>query len=203
MNRPPITVRQAEERDRPAVAAVLADAFRDDPAMAWLFPDAQRRPERLQRLFALICRTDADTRHWSLALDPVGEIAAVALWRPPGAWRTPTVTMLRQLPRLLGTFGTALPRALGLQTRLEAHHPLAPHWYLQFTGCRTADQGRGYGGAAIRNQLARCDATGTPAALETATPGNLGLYQALGFAITDEFSGADGLPFWGMWRESR
>ncbi|OYU14070.1 MAG: GNAT family N-acetyltransferase [Alphaproteobacteria bacterium PA4] len=203
MSRPPVTVRPATESDRAATARVFADAFRDDPAMAWLFPDAATRPARLARFFALICRIDADTRHWSLALDPAGEIAAVALWRPPGAWRTSTATMLRHLPRLLGAFGMALPRALGLQARLEAHHPVAPHWYLQFTGCRTADQGKGYGGAAIRAQLAICDATGTPAALETATPGNVGLYQALGFRVSDEFSGADGLPFWGMWRDPR
>ena len=194
-------VRPATAADRDVTARVLARAFIDDPAMAWLFPDAATRAARLDRFFTTIARADATTDAWTLALDDDGVPAAAALWRPPGAWRPPALAMLRLLPRLIATFGTSLPRALALQSVLEAHHPAAPHWYLQFVGCVPEAQGRGIGGAAIRARLAECDAQGLPAALETATPGNLGLYQALGFQITDSFDGADGLPFWAMWRE--
>lgn len=201
--RPPIMVRQATAADRGATAALLARAFIDDPAMAYLFRKDARRAAALSRFFAMIGRADAVTDHWSLALDSAGVPVAAATWRPPGLWQTPTPVMLRLLPQLLATFGTALPRALALQGQLEAHHPHAPHWYLQFAGCEPAQQGKGFGGAAIRAQLARCDAAGLPAALETATPANLGLYQALGFVITDAFRIRGGPEFWTMWREPR
>lgn len=201
--RPPITVRGAGAADRGVTARVLAAAFIDDPAMAFLFRDARTRPRRLGRFFDAIGRADAVTDHWSLALDAQGTPVAATIWRPPGAWQTPMSTTLRLLPRLIGTFGTALPRALALQGQLEAHHPHAPHWYLAFAGCVPHAQGKGYGGAAIRQRLALCDAQGLPAALETATPANLGLYQALGFAITDSYAIKGGPTFWTMWREPR
>lgn len=184
-------------------ADVLARAFIDDPAMAYLFPDAAGRADRLARFFTTITRVDASTDHWTLALDAAGTPVAATLWRPPGAWVTPASAMLRLLPQLIATFRTGLPRALALQSVLEAHHPKAPHWYLQFAGCVPTAQGKGYGGAAIRERLAHCDATGVPAALETATPSNLGLYQSLGFVITDSHEVRNGPTFWNMWRDPR
>ncbi len=202
MPRPPIPVRPAAADERGVTAAVLARAFIDDPAMAWLFRDAGQRAERLRRFFGLITRVDGDPALWTLALDG-DKPAAAAMWRPPGAWATPTSAMLRLLPAMIHAFGLSLPRALALQNRLAAHHPATPHWYLQFVGCVPAAQGKGLGGAAIRDRLATCDAQGLPAALETATPGNLGLYQALGFVITDTFAIDDSLTFWTMWRDPR
>lgn len=199
---PPIEVRAASAADRAATADVLARAFIDDPAMAYLFRREDDRPRRLAKFFALMGNVDADAANWSLALDG-GTPVAAATWRPPGAWATSTSAMVRFLPRLVGVFGTALPRALSLQSLLEAHHPHAPHWYLQYAGCVPQRQGKGYGGAAIRHRLAQCDAEGMPAALETATERNLGLYQSLGFVITDTFPIGDTLTFWTMWREPR
>ncbi|KPF78208.1 hypothetical protein IP88_04650 [alpha proteobacterium AAP81b] len=194
-------VRAATPADRPAVIRILADAFADDPAMTWLFSDPARRARRLPRLFTTIARVDADPAIWSLSLAGDGTPAAVAMWRAPGAWATPPLAMLGALPALVGTFGRALPRALALQSALEAHHPAPPHWYLQFVGCAPGQQGKGHGGSAIGARLAECDATGLPAALETATESNVGLYQALGFRVTGTFRHRDGPLFWSMWRE--
>ncbi len=201
--RPPIIVRTAAATERVVTADVLARAFIDDPAMAYLFPDVAGRADRLARFFTTITRVDASTDHWTLALDAAGTPVAATLWRPPGAWVTPASAMLRLLPQLITTFRAGLPRALALQSVLEAHHPKAPHWYLQFAGCVPTAQGKGYGGAAIRERLAQCDATGMPAALETATPSNLGLYQSLGFVITDSHEVRNGPTFWNMWRDPR
>ncbi len=111
--------------------------------------------------------------------------------------------MLRLLPQMIGTIGLGLPRALAMQGVLEKHDPHPPHWYLQFVGCEPAAQGKGHGGAAIRARLAQCDEQGLPAALETATPGNLGRYQTLGFVVTDSYTINNGPDFWTMWREPR
>ncbi len=203
MPRPPIPVRPATRADRRLAASILAAAFIDDPAMAYLFRDAGQRPARLQRFFTTITGIDPDPALWSLAQDPAGAMVAAALWRAPGAWQTPTRAIIAELPALLRTFGTSLVRALALQALIDRHHPAPPHWYLQFAGCVPAAQGQGFGGAAIRAGLARADADRLPCALETATPANLGLYQSLGFAVTATYQPKNGPQFWSMWRDAR
>lgn len=199
--KPPVAVRPATADDRGATAGVLARAFIDDPAMAYLFRDAADRPRRLARFFALVVSMDPGPENWRLADDADGQLAAAALWRPPGHWKTPALAMVASILPLVQTFGLALPRALALQEKLEAHHPAAPHWYLQFVGCVPERHGRGLGGAVIRRQLAVCDATGVPAALETATPGNVPIYEALGFRVTGTYAIKRGPKFWSMWRD--
>ncbi len=197
MQRPPIPVRPATSADGSAVEAVLARAFADDPVMRHLFPDDATRPERLRRFFALMLRAESDPADTLIA----GNGAAVTVWRQPGAWRTPVSAMLRLAWPMLTTFGTALPRALRVQSLLEKHHPAAPHWYLEFAGCDPARQGRGYGGAAIRGRLRETDAAGVATALETANPVNLPIYEALGYRRTGSFDVPGGPTFWTMWRD--
>ncbi len=199
MQRAPIPLRNARGDDRALVAAIMADAFADDPALSFIFPDAATRPARLRRFFALIQRTETDPALTTIA----GDNAAAAIWRRPGEWQTPPLTMLRLAVPMLTTFGSALSRALRLQTLMESHHPRTPHWYLAFVGCASQHQGKGFGGAAIRARLTQCDAQGLPAALETATESNLAIYMAMGFRITDSFKLDDGPQFWGMWRDPR
>lgn len=197
MQPPPIVTRIATATDRPAVMATLAAAFTADPVMRHIFPDDARRPARLLRFFDLV--TSAEAPGNTIV---AGDLAAVAIWRAPGEWRTAPSAMLRLALPMLRTFGTALPRALRVQSVLEAHHPESPrHWYLEFAGCGPAHQGRGYGGAAIRAKLAACDRDRLPAMLETANETNCAIYAALGFAVTGTFDAAPGLRFWSMWRE--
>ena len=204
MQRPPIVTRPATTADRPLAAMILARAFIDDPALAFLFRDVADRPRRLARFFALITSIDMTPELWTLAADDTGAESAAALWRPPGLWKTPTAAMLVHALPLLQVFGLSLPRALAMQGQIEAHHPAAPHWYLQFVGCVSERHGRGLGGAVIRARLAQCDADGMAAALETATPANIGIYESLGFAVTGTYQIKGGGPkFWSMWREPR
>ncbi|WP_310497687.1 GNAT family N-acetyltransferase [Sandarakinorhabdus sp.] len=193
-------VRACTLADVPVVTDILARAFQDDPAMTWIWPDAAQRSRRLPRFFDLITHTDVDPAHWHIALDRDGQPAAAALWRRPSRWEVPTRAMLRQLPRLVGTFGRDLPRALRLQGLLDANHMRYRHWYLQFVGCLPRSQGQGLGGAVIRAGLARADESGLPAYLETATPDNVGLYQALGFDIIKTYGMTGGPDFWSMCR---
>jgi ribosomal protein S18 acetylase RimI-like enzyme len=204
MQRLPIVTRPATAADRPIAATLLARAFIDDPALSFLFTDPADRPRRLARFFALITSIDSTPALWTLAGDEKGAESAVALWRPPGSWRTSPAAMLINALPLIRIFGWSLRRALAMQGQIEAHHPHPPHWYLQFVGCVPERQGRGLGGAVIRARLAQCDADGVPAALETATPANVGIYEALGFAVTGTYRISGGGPeFWSMWREPR
>ena len=188
-------IRLAGSADRARVSAMLARAFADDPAMAWIVPDPADRAKRLPRLFALLFDDDAGGMR---LVTRAGE--AAALWRGPGAATTSTATMLRQAWPLWRALGTRIPRALAVSHAIEAHMPAGDFWYLHIAGCDPAAQGRGLGGAVIRAGLERV-ARRFPAYLETATERNLGFYQALGFAVVDEWSAPGGGPrFWSMFR---
>jgi ribosomal protein S18 acetylase RimI-like enzyme len=203
MTRPLHVVRPATPADQRLATGILARAFIDDPALSWLMPDRASRPRRLTALFGAITRLGGNPACWSLAAEADKTPAAVALWKPPGEWQTPLTRTLGELPALLSAFGFGTFRALGLQDAMEKHHPKAPHWYLQFVGCSPEAQGKGLGGAVIRDRLAVCDRDGLPAALETATASNVGLYEALGFRVTETFTWKDGPQFWAMWRDPR
>lgn len=192
-------IRAATAADRPAIVAVLAAAFADDPALAWIFPDVARRPARLVRFFHLITRADARLPLAHVALAADGAIAGAALWRPPGQWALPTTSLIANLPRLAATFTAALPRTLGLMGAMDHQHDPRPHWYLQFIGVAPSAQGQGVGGALLRAGLARAD--GQPCYLETATPSNVGLYQAHSFGIRNEWQHKAAPHFWSMWRD--
>jgi ribosomal protein S18 acetylase RimI-like enzyme len=189
-------IREATDADRTAVAAMLARAFADDPAMSYIFPDPRDRAKRLPRLFALLF--DADAPGLRLV---TGDAQAATLWQRPGTAQASTMDLLRQAIPLVTTLGFALPRALRVGDALDAHAPPQRHWYLHIAGVDPAQQGKGLGGASIREGLARAAADGLPAYLETATEGNVALYQSLGFAVTSEWHVPKGGPkFWSMLR---
>lgn len=192
-------IRAAAPADRPAIVAVLAAAFADDPALAWIFPDSARRPARLLRFFDLITRADARLPLAQVALAADGCIIGAALWRPPEQWALPTTSLIANLPRLAGTFGMALPRTLRLMGAMDHQHDRRPHWYLQFIGVAPQAQGQGLGGALLRAGLTR--ASGAPCYLETATPSNVGLYQAHGFGVRNEWQHGNAPNFWSMWHQ--
>ena len=178
---------------------MLARAFADDPAMAFIFPDPVQRAERLPRLFGLLFDSDADL---GMRLVTAGGEAAT-LWRGPGRSRTGTATMLRQALPMLQTFGLALGRGFAIANAIEAHFPTGHYWYLHIAGCDPAAQGRGLGGAVVRSGLDRILGSGLPAYLETATESNLGFYRALGFEVTGDWTVPKGGPrFWSMMRSA-
>ncbi|MBY0583656.1 MAG: GNAT family N-acetyltransferase [Sphingomonas sp.] len=183
--------------DRDRVANLLAHAFVDDPAMAFIFPDPVVRARKLPRLFRLLFDTDA--AHGVRLMTTGGE--AATLWRGPGYASTGYGEMVRSALPMIGAFGTALGRALAVSASISAHLPLGSYWYLHIAGCDPAYQGRGFGGAAIKGGLDRLAAGRLPAYLETATESNVGLYQRYGFTVTADWLVSGGGPrFWSMWR---
>lgn len=188
--------RPATASDRAAVAAMLARAFHDDPVFAWILPDPKRRAARLPRLFAILFDSDAATG--MRLMTPGGE--AATLWRAPGQAKSGWRETLVRGPGLVAALGTALPRALAVSGAIEAHFPRGDFWYLHIAGCDPAAQGRGLGGAIVREGLARA-ARRLPCYLETAKERNLGFYRNMGWEVTDEWRvGTDGPRFWSMLR---
>jgi ribosomal protein S18 acetylase RimI-like enzyme len=191
-------IRVAGNADRARIAALLARAFADDPATSYIFPDPVVRARKLPALFALLFDEDVG----GMRLVTAGGEAAT-LWRGPGRTRTGYWDMLRQALPMIGTFGTALGRAMAVSNAIDLHFPRGDYWYLHIAGCDPAAQGRGLGGGAVRAGLQRVSESGLPVYLETATERNLGFYRGIGFEVTGEWRVAkDGPLFWSMWREA-
>lgn len=189
---------QAEGAENAALITTLALAFQEDPAINWIFPDAKRRRIGLSRMFGIFAPLDKQD---GMALVSPGDEVAT-LWRGPGQAHVGLLpTLVRAVP-FLCAFGLSLPRALKIGDAIDAHHPKGiRYWYLHYAGVRPEHQGKGWGGAAIRAGIARADADHVPVYLETATPGNVGLYRSLGFEVTQEWDVPGGGPhFWSMLR---
>lgn len=189
-------MRIAGDGDGAAIAAMLARAFADDPAVSFIFPDKAERMRRLPRLFSLMYDED---RHGLRLVTAGGE--AATLWRKRGRNRTSRFDMLPRAWPMWRAFGAALGRAIAVSDAIDAHFPSGDYWYLHIAGCDPVAQGRGLGGAAVRAGLDRIAGSRLPVHLETATERNLGFYRALGFEVTGEWSVPKGGPrFWSMMR---
>jgi GNAT superfamily N-acetyltransferase len=189
-------VRVARDYDGAAIAAMLARAFADDPAVSFIFPDRADRMKRLPRLFSLLF--DEDSHGLRLV---TADREAATLWREPRRNRTTRIDMLLQAWPMWRTFGGALGRAIAVSDAIDAHFPSGDYWYLHIAGCDPTAQGRGLGGATVRAGLERVAGSRLPVHLETATERNLGFYRGLGFEVTGEWSVPKGGPrFWSMMR---
>ena len=190
---------KATAEQHQAVIATLSDAFMTDPALTYIVPDVAARARMLPKFFEMMVQSDSIAG--TVAHSPNNE--AAALWRNPGNAKDDARKTLGLLVTMFRLFGFALPRAARVGDSLEAHLPNGRYHYLHFVGVRTADQGKGWGGAILRNGLARADAEGVPCWLETATPENVSLYQRLGFTTHVEWDVPKGGPhFWGMMRQA-
>jgi ribosomal protein S18 acetylase RimI-like enzyme len=196
------TVRAFSRADlRPAVAT-LARAFDDDPVVAWIFPDELMRRRRLPRFFGVTMRGTSLKHEGTDVVVSGTSVLGCAIWIPPGAWRP---SGWQQLASTAG-FCWALRSRMAIASRtygamLELH-PRRPHWYLSGIGTDPPVQGMGVGSELMRSRLARCDADGLPAYLESSKERNVPFYTRHGFFVTRELKIPNGGPtLWLMWRE--
>jgi ribosomal protein S18 acetylase RimI-like enzyme len=109
------------------------------------------------------------------------DFAAVAVWLPPGAEpdREAIGAVLEE------TVDPAKHDDLfATSAQMDDAHPRFEHWYLPWLAVRPERQGEGLGGTLLREGLARVDADGLPAYLETPNPRTIPLYERHGFAVT-------------------
>lgn len=199
-----IDVRPARKPDIPALARVLGRAFQDDPVMAWVQPDAERRKAALPGLFGALARHHfLAGRASEVAVSDDG-VAAAALWDPPGRWQQSPREQLAMLPAVLRAFRGRLAAGRAVTDLMKANHPEEPHWYLAIIGSDPVVRGGGFGRALMQSRLDRCDAEYAPAYLESSNPDNVPYYQRFGFEVTGEIVLPEGGPsLWPMWRAPR
>ncbi|MFE9927839.1 GNAT family N-acetyltransferase [Streptomyces sp. NPDC005533] len=194
----PNTLKTAAIDDAALIGRSLARAFDDDPMMRWFFPSDASREASLDSYFSTLF-----TRQYvSNAVCEVTE-AAAAFWVPPEAQAkaVPDAETIQRLRDILGDraelFGAAVEAA-------AQHTPQEPHWYLAVIGADPAAQGTGQGAALLRSGLAKADAAGLPACLESSKASNLPFYEHFGFVVREEVRLPCGGPtLWAMRREPR
>ena len=192
--------RAASVEDVPIVAACLASAFYEDPLWGhWTFPDESRRRRGLFPFMTLMAQLGSDEM-WT-ATTAGGE--SVTVWTPPGAsYGTP-----EQEPLVSGVFdelfGVRASAIHALFQQFEEHTPEGRFYHLEWWATHPNRAGRGFGGALIRENLARVDAEHVPSYLESTNPVNLPRYEALGFRRIGEFAPPDGPTVTTMWRDAR
>jgi len=194
------TVREAQPDDVPALAAVLARAFDDDPVTCWFYRRDASRPRWAGRFFA-----------WQLRrLLPQGVIATTddlsgaAIWALPDRWRETPMESARLFAATGAAIAVRLPIVLAGVQRIERRHPAEKHLYLSVLGTDPPRQGEGIGAALLAPGLALCDQEGLPAYLESSKEANNAFYARFGFRVTGEVRlPRDGPTVWSLWREPR
>lgn len=202
MSRQPEVTRLPRRRWK-AAADCLAWAFMDDPLWDALLPDPRVRQRQLTGMFrATVLR--AVSGGLPLATP---EVTAVAIWQPPH--RSALTSMLgsgfAEERWLLGLPAPERHRVTAVFRRLSERRDAlmpSPFWYLEAIGVQPPHQGRGLGGALIRDGLTRADEAGLPAYLETEAESRVPLYAHFGFRVLQEVHAPEvGVPMWLMRRE--
>jgi len=198
-------VRQAGPHESAAVAGLLAEAFLDDPVLAWINPVRSRRPALLRRLFGAQLRYDyLPGGGVQVVSGAQGQLLGAAIWKPPGTAKPGALRSARATLALVGALRSRLPAALAVRDALAAHCPAEPHWYLNKIGTAVPARGQGAGAALLAAQLRHCDETATPAYLECTRQYTIGYYEKCGFTATEPIDIPHGGPrLWGMLRHPR
>jgi len=185
-----------------AVAAVLGEAFADDPVVVGMIGSADGRRERAAALYAALLRAeDAAGLAVDVAREPDGTIVGAAVWERPGAPGATLGALLRETPGFVRALGLhRVPIALRGWSAFARQRPDEPHWYLGEIGVSAARRGRGIGSRLLAHRLRHVDEQRGAAYLESSTPRNRALYVRHGFEPRGEIRGVHAARPVAMWR---
>lgn len=189
-------IREARAEDVAGAADTLTEAFRDYPFTRHTISadDHLARLREFQRIFLAEIGLPHGRVWVSEGLD------AVAVWSTPESGGAEAV-MAELLPTLVNLAGDRADAYASAEGAMEGHRPAEPAWFLGTVGVRPESQGRGLGRAVVGAGLREADAAGVSAFLETSSPGNVRLYESLGFRVTAEYDLPDSGPrTWSMHR---
>lgn len=192
--------RVATHADIDAIVATLTTAFFHDPLWGPAFPDASRRAEHAAAMWRLYV-TSALRYPWTLVTPGV---EAAAVWIPPGGTELTPREESGLEDLLAQAAGPDVATAiLEIYGQLETAHPGKPCFYLTLLGVHDDHRGKGLGMGVLAESLARIDALGAPAYLESSNPANIARYESVGFSAREEITTATGHVVTTMWRPAR
>ena len=209
-------LRALQEPQIVPVAALLADAFVDNTAYGFLFPELVSRKKKLADFFARNLTTHLPYRCtfvWAPAPD---EVFATVTLRPPSGVPVSIWTMIRRglLPFAMRNGGGAVRRLFYLIEQTERIDKEASsgraHWHVHMMAVRPDRQGSGIGTRLLSDVFAADggpSASQHPISLTTERPENLRFYSRLGFELQREYQlggliGGQSFRTWTMLREA-
>jgi ribosomal protein S18 acetylase RimI-like enzyme len=191
-----MAIRPVVADDHPALAALLARAFDDDPVTAWIYASDRTRPFWARRFF-----------RWQLRrLGPQGacwtddQRTGAALWATAGHWREQPREALALVRATGPGMLRRLPRVVGGLAAVEQAHPRDLHLYLAVLGVERDRRRAGLGSRLLVPGLERADRECLPAYLETAREENLAFYERHGFSVERVIALDRGPTVWTMVR---
>jgi len=190
-----VEVRKLREGDVVPTSAVLAEAFTDNPAYAWMHPRAATRPRDLRAFFER-------NLQWHLPLELTwvalreGEVVGTSTLEPPGGvpsglrravahWLVPTVR-----EQGLRTFLRTAAADRDFRTRYLALTKGRLYYHLHAVAVAPAAHGQGIGTSlvdvALKELERRSLVDGAPAVVSTQRERNLPLYLRAGFVLVGD-----------------
>lgn len=189
-------VAELAEGQRHRAVATLVAAFIADPVERWLYPDASEYLTHFAAFIEAFAGRAFDTRTaWA-----VGDVAAVALWLPPGT-HPDDDAIVRVLTETVAPSKHA--ELLAVAGQMGAAHPTYPHWYLALLGVDPRYQGLGLGSRLLEAGLRTVDADHLPAYLETPNPQSVAFYERYGFVVAGRVQAGTCPPMVSMVRAAR
>ncbi|WP_224276566.1 GNAT family N-acetyltransferase [Streptomyces sp. LS1784] len=193
----PLPPRVATAADIDAVVRTLTTSFFHDPLWGPAFPDLQRRAVQAAAMWRIYA-TSALRHQWLLVSE---NAEAAAVWIPPGREELTAEEAVDLATLLREAAGPDVAEAvLAMGDQFAAARPRQPHFYLTLLGVHDHHRGKGLGMALLAESLARIDALGAPAYLESSNPANLQRYESVGFTALDQIVIATGHVVTTMWR---
>jgi GNAT superfamily N-acetyltransferase len=178
-------------------ARAIADGFFDNEIWVWTLRGDWQRRRVLPRYYRAMIRRVFAPRG---AAWTTGDARGGALWVPPGSEALSLRERLAEFVSLLPEGIPALSRGTRIEELMVSHRPREPHWYLSTLSVEPRSQGKGIGSALMEPGIARVDADGLGAYLETQRRANIPFYRRFGFEERGEIRLPDSPPLWRMWR---
>ncbi|EPY50112.1 hypothetical protein SPOG_03580 [Schizosaccharomyces cryophilus OY26] len=185
-----MSVQKVEVKDYKKVAAVLAEAFYNDPVHLYFAgpPNGEQYERLLQDCFEYIAYACLMRGH----VFQVDDFSGVALWAGPGERIDDWYTVLRSgLWRLFYKLG-AENRHRFFNELIPLHNRVMPEamkdridnfWYLMFVGVKANSRGKGYLRKLLKPILDIADQRNLPCYLESTHPNNRPRYEHFGFRV--------------------
>ncbi len=192
-----LSARVATPADVDAVVAAITTAFFDDPLWGPAFPDPDRRAAQAERMWRLFV-TSSMRYPWMLVTT---QCESAAMWIPPGGSELTPAEEADFEVFMTGVAGPEITDGiLRIFAEFDRAHPHEPHFYLSLFATHEAHRGKGFGMDLLRASLARIDAAGMPAYLESTNPANLKRYESVGFQERERLTMPSGAVVTTMWR---